>query len=151
MRQLVSVVQTGGHSAVLAPTHYLDSPTDPWLPIDAELTRRLRRELDGRGLGGVLIYYPLVVRALLLREATHRAQLIARLAALPIDALWLRVHPFGTTTSGPLALRRYLEVCRALYVLGIPLVAEHSGTVGVALIAFGAVGGIESGITMTEG
>lgn len=40
---------------------------------------------------------------------------------------------------------------RALHVLGVPLVAEHSGTVGVALLAFGAVGGIESGITIAEG
>lgn len=151
VRQLVAVVQNAGHSAVLAPAHYLSGPEDRWLVVDAELTRTLRRELDSCGLAHVYIYYPLVVRATVLRDPGHRDRLVAALAGLPIDALWLRVHPFGTTTSGPLALRRYLEVCRALHVLGVPLVAEHSGIVGVALLAFGAVGGIESGITMTEG
>lgn len=151
VRQLVSVVEDGGHSAVLAPAHYLRGPEDGWLGVDAELTRTLRHELDDRGLAHVLIYYPLVTRATVLRDSDQRDRLVAALSGLPLDALWLRVHPFGTTTSGPLALRRYLEVCRALHVLGVPLVAEHSGTVGVALLAFGAVGGIESGITIAEG
>jgi len=130
VRQLVSFVEAGGHSAVLAPTHYLQGPADPWVGVDAELTRGLRRELDGRGLPKVLIYYPLVIRASVLRNPEQRDQLIAGLAGLPVDALWLRVHPFGTTTSGPLALRRYLQMCRALHALGVPLVAEHSGTIG---------------------
>ena len=151
VRQLVSLVEAGGYSAVLAPTHYLEGPADPWTGVDAELTRALRRELDGRGLSHVLMYYPLVIRASVLRDAAQRELLTAGLAGLPIDALWLRVHPFGTTTSGPLALRRYLQMCRALHALGLPLVAEHSGTIGVALMAFGAVGGIESGVTTIEG
>jgi len=151
VRQLVSFVEASGHSAVLAPTHYLEGPGDPWVGVDTELTRELRRELDGRGLRQVLIYYPLVVRASVVRDVERRDRLVAGLARLPIDALWLRVHPFGTTTSGPLALRRYLQLCRALHRLRVPLVAEHSGTIGVALMAFGAVGGIESGITTIEG
>lgn len=149
--RLVTAVEAGGHSAVLAPTHFLDGPADPWLAVDGDLTRELRRQLDGRGLRHVLVYYPLVVRAALLRIESNRERLIAGLTGLPIDALWMRVHPFGTTTSGPLALRRYLEVCRAMHILRVPLVAEHSGTVGLALLAFGAVGGIESGITIAEG
>lgn len=151
VRQIVTAVEVGGHSAVLAPSHYVDGPQDPWVDVDSALTRALRRELDGRGLTRVPIYYPLVVRATVLRDASRRDELVGKLAGLPIDALWLRVHPFGTRTSGPLALRRYLEMCRALHPLGLPLVAEHSGTVGVALLAFGAVGGIESGVTLSEG
>jgi len=50
VRRLVSVVETEGHTAVLAPTHYLTSPHDPWLSVDGDLTRHLRRELDSRGL-----------------------------------------------------------------------------------------------------
>lgn len=150
VQQLVAAAEAGRHTAVLAPSHYLDRIDDPWLTVDVQLTRDLRRTLDGRGLQHVLIYYPLVIRASLIRDGGSRDRLIAALAGLPIDGLWLRVHPFGTTTSGPLALRRYLEVCRALHELNVPLVAEHSGTVGVALLAFGAVGGIESGITIAE-
>lgn len=151
MQQLAARVESGGHSAVLAPTHYVEDVNDPWLGVDGELTHQLRSALDGRGLQQVLIYYPVVVRAALLHDADFRDEMVAGLAGLPIDALWLRVHPFGTTTSGPLALRRYMEMCRALHSLGVPLVAEHSGTVGVALLAFGAVGGIESGVTIAEG
>ncbi len=150
VRQLVSVVETEGHTAVLAPTHYLSGPQDPWQSVDGDLTRHLRRELDSRGLQQVLVYYPLVVRAAAVRDTAFRDRLMPALKGLPVDALWLRIHPFGTTASGPLALRRYLELCRALHSLGVPLVAEHSGTVGVALLAFGAVGGIESGVTLAE-
>lgn len=76
--------------------------------------------------------------------------LIQHLRSLPIDAIWLRVHPFGTTTSGPLALCRYIHACQHFHDLGIPLVAERTGTVGLPLLAFGAVGGIESGVTLEE-
>jgi hypothetical protein len=150
VRQIVSAVEAGGYSAVLAPTHHLDGASDPWLAVDAELTRTLRTELNARELRHVLIYYPLITRTAVLLQDEQRARLTAALRGLPIDALWLRLHPFGTTTSGPLALRRYLEVCRHLHALQVPLVAEHSGTIGVALLAFGAVGGIESGITYAE-
>jgi hypothetical protein len=151
VKELVGAVEDGAHSAVLAPTHYVQDAQDPWLDVDVELTWALRQELDRRALREVLIYYPLVARASLLREAAARAEVVARMAGLPVDAVWLRIHPFGTSSSGPLALRRYLEMCRALHQIGLPLVAEHSGTVGVALLAFGAVGGIESGVTLTEG
>lgn len=150
VRQIVSAVESGRYSAVLAPTHFLRDLQDPWLDVDAELTRTLRRELDSRQLRAVPIYYPVMLKAEIVRGSAQQTALMAALQGLPIDALWLRVHPFGTTGSGPLALRRYLQLCRALHDLHIPLVAEHSGTVGVALLAFGAVGGIESGITVTE-
>ncbi|WP_091764395.1 hypothetical protein [Blastococcus aurantiacus] len=152
VRAIAEEVQARGYSAVLAPTHFLSAADDPWLLIDADLTHRLRAELDRLGLGHVRIYYPLVVKAEVFRHAEARGRLVQTLRPpLPIDAVWLRIHPFGTNSSGPLALRRYLEGCRDLHATGVPLVAEHSGTVGLALMAFGAVGGIESGITFSEG
>jgi hypothetical protein len=48
------------------------------------------------------------------------------------------------------ALRGYIEACWDLHSLRIPLVAERVGGVGLALMAFGAVGGIESGLTLGE-
>lgn len=53
-------------------------------------------------------------------------------------------------SAGPLVLRNYIEAARDLQRLGLPIVGEHTGTAGVALLAFGAVGGIESGITFGE-
>lgn len=151
VNHLVDAVENEGYSAVLAPTHVLDGPDSPWWSVDLIAVHQLRDALDAHGLGKVLIYHPLVTRAsALLRNPSWRLRIIEDLGSAPIDALWLRVHPFGTATSGPLALRRYLELCRELHGLKVPLVAERSGTVGVALLAFGAVGGIESGVTIGE-
>ena len=85
-----------------------------------------------------------------LAQHGDRAALLRRIGDLDVDAIWLRLHPFGASASGPVALRRYIEICPDLQRLGLPLVAEHTGTVGVALLAFDAVGGIECGITLGE-
>lgn len=136
--------------ALLAPTHIVSGGGDRWLGVDQKLVEHLRRALDARGRGATPIYYPLVVRSTVLNDERQRAALIRRLRSLPIDAVWLRVHPFGTSNSGPLVLRRYVHACQDFHDLGIPLVAERTGTVGLPLLAFGAVGGIESGITLGE-
>lgn len=138
------------HSAVLAPTHLLAGAGDPWLDVDEKLVRQLRYSLSASGLGGVPIYYPLIAKGEQFYDPAWRRKIATRLASLPIDAVWLRIHPFGTPKSGPLVLQRYLAACRDLHSLKLPLVAEHTGSVGVALMAFGVVGGIESGITMVD-
>jgi len=148
--QLVDMVATAGHTAVLAPTHFLASSRDPWFDVDADLTYALRNALDGAGLQAIPIYYPLITKSENFNDPEWRAAAADYLAPLPIDAVWLRIHPFGTATAGPAALKRYLAACRDLHRLGRPLVGEHTGTVGVALMAFGALGGIESGITIND-
>jgi hypothetical protein len=147
---LAEFVVKEGLSGLLAPTHIVSSEQDAWLSVDRELTLHLRRALDSRGRATTPIYYPLTVRSAVFNDAVQREALVRHLEGLPIDAVWLRIHPFGTTSSGPLALRRYLAGCQDLHRLGVPLVAEHTGTVGVPLLAFGAVGGIESGLTLGE-
>ena len=132
-------------SAILAPTHYISKCDDPWVSADCSIVQVLRHNLDGIGKSETPIYYSLALPAAALREPLQRKSLIAALKSLPIDALWLRVHPFGTTASGPTALRGYLEACQEFHELGLPLVAEKTGTIGIALLAFGAVGGIELG------
>ena len=136
--------------ALLAPAHIISGARDPWLAIDRRLVEELRRALDTRGRGQTPIYYPLVVRSTVFNDERQRQALIRHLRSLPIDAVWLRIHPFGTTNSGSLALRRYIHACQDFHQLGIPLVAERTGTVGFPLLAFGAVGGIESGVTFGE-
>lgn len=136
-------------TAVLAPAHYLVDARDPWFEVDTALARRLRDRLDSVGKHETLIYYPLALHAAAFRDATQRRVLTAALEALPVDGVWLRIHPFGST-SGPTALQRYIEACREFHALRLPLVAERSGTIGVALMSFGAVGGIESGLTFGE-
>ena len=130
-----------GVSAVLAPTHIITNSNDAWLHVDAELVRHLRRALDARGRKKSPVYYPLVLRSQILYDEDERKKLISHLGSLPIDAVWLRVHPFGTTASGPLTLRKYIQACGDFHQLSVPLVAERTGTVGIPLLAFGAVGG----------
>lgn len=135
--------------AVLAPTHYIGGTSDPWLSIDARATVELRRRLDEAGAGETRIYYPLSLSQRAFSDDEQREQIRHTLKQLPIDALWLRVHPFGSSCSGA-ALKRYIDACLDLQQLHVPLVAERTGTVGLPLLAFGAVGGIECGITFGE-
>jgi hypothetical protein len=138
-----------GYNAVLAPAHLLAGADDGWLDVDANLVRSLRFRLDALQLPEVPIYYPLIVTTTTLKNPDERGRLVLRLARLPIDAVWLRVTPFGAT-SGPLALKRYIEAAKEFQQVGVPVVAERTGTAGLPLLAFGAVGGIEGGITLGE-
>jgi hypothetical protein len=147
---IADMVSAGSFSAVLAPTHLLEDVSDGWFAADRAVATALRAELDRRGLNDVAMFYPLAIPGTVLRDRSKRAILIEALKSIEIDALWLRIHPFGTTSAGPIALRGYVEACWDLHRIGVPLVAERSGTIGVALMAFGAAGGIESGITLGE-
>jgi len=117
-------------SAVLAPSHYASGLGDPWLTVDRTLVDWLREALNSRGANSTLIYYPLIISSALLRSAETRVRLAEVVGPLPVDAIWLRVHSFGTTHSGPLALHRYIDTCRQLHKLHLPLVGERTGTVG---------------------
>jgi hypothetical protein len=147
---IADMVSAGSFSAVLAPTHLLEDAADGWFAADRAVAMALRVELDRRALNDVAIFYPLAIPGAVLRNGSQRAILIEALKSIEIDALWLRIHPFGTTSAGPIALRGYVEASWDLHRVGVPVVAERSGTIGVALMAFGAAGGIESGITLGE-
>ena len=150
VEHIADAVANINHTAVLAPAHMVGDTPDEWLDVDAALTYALRKALNERDLTNVLIYYPLIARGEQFYDPQWRASIIARLSRLPIDAVWLRIHPFGTSRSGPLVLKRYLRACRDLHTLNVPLVGEHTGAIGVALAAFGAIGGVESGITVVD-
>jgi len=147
--QLIDFAVPRRFTAILAPAHLLRATNDPWMAADQRLVHELREQLDRAGQQSVPIYYPLAITASLFGNADSRQHFKAVLSTLPVDAVWLRIHPFGSR-SGPASLRRYVEACRDLHRLGLPLVAERSGTIGVALLAFGAVGGIEGGVTLGE-
>jgi hypothetical protein len=137
-------------TALLSPAHFLGTPDSEWFGVDIALARRMREGLDARGHSARPLYYPLIAYAEVIRNPGSRRRLMERLRDLDVDGIWLRVHPFGTTSSGPLVLRRYIEACRDLHALGMPIVGDRTGTVGVALAAFGALGAIEGGITLGE-
>jgi hypothetical protein len=151
---LASVVVETGATTVLAPTHVLEGVPSRWLGTDHDLTRALRTALNQAGRKDVRIYYPLITRLSVVESGRRRDHLIARLRGLVegavVDAVWIRICGFGVQQSGPVNLRRYFALARALHDLGVPIVAERTGVLGLALLAFGAVGGIEQGITMGD-
>jgi hypothetical protein len=138
------------YSAVLAPTHFIQSIDDPWWKIDRRAARRLRHQLDSSGRPDIPIYYRLAVPRQTLIDREQRFGFVAGLAEIEIDAVWLCLHP-ASSRSGPAVVRSYLDLCRDLAAMGIPLVAERTGFLGLVLMGMNAVGGIESGITLGQG
>ena len=122
-------------TAILAPTHYLEEGAkDPWFPIDKRITLALRQRLDDSGHSNTSIYYPLAIASRTLIDDPARTNLKALLSGMPIDAIWMRVHPFGSH-SGDILLRRYIQACQDLHGLGLPLVAEKTGFLGSRIIS----------------
>jgi hypothetical protein len=127
--------------------HYLErGANDTWFAIDLVLLRELRRQLDLRGLVDVALYYTLAVPTEIFHDAKQRAVLKAGLQELDLDGLWLRIHPFGAA-SGHITLQRFLRACQDLHSLNLPLIVEKAGSIGLPLLAFGAVSGIETGVS----
>lgn len=147
---IVSHVRRRHFTAVLAPTHFLvEGHQDSWFPVDREMTQLLRERLDADGGHDVVIYYPLAIPNRLFLDNGHRASLRTALFSLPIDAIWLRLSPFGGG-SGPTTVRRVIEACPDFHHATRPLVAERVGVEGLAMLAFGAVGAVGGGITSGE-
>src|SRR5262245_32323546 len=148
--QIAEFVKDKGFSAVLAPSHYLEQGTkDPWFSADKRLVLNLRQCLDSTGCADVRIYYPLALPTRLFTNHAARTSIVAALTGLPLDAIWLRIHPFGSHSSDTI-LHRCILACRDLHRLRLPLIAERTGVLGLALVAFGAVSGVESGISSGE-
>jgi hypothetical protein len=135
---------------MLAPSHYISSPNDQWFGVDCELVRWLRVELDKRGGKDIPIIYSLAISNALFKDKEQRAALIAGLANLPIGSIWIKVDGLGAD-AGPITLTHALDAISDFHSLGLPIIGDQIGGIpGLALLAFGAVGGIAHGITQGE-
>lgn len=142
-------VQAGFH-AVLAPTHLLSDSVDPLLAVDIRSTTALRNALDREGGVHIGIDYPLLMPYASLRDPVQRRSFIQALGDAPFENLWLRVSGFGAdaTASG---IRRYIASMMDFHRVGRPLVADNlGGMAGLAVLAFGAAGGIAHGAADKE-
>jgi hypothetical protein len=146
---LADFVMELGFSSVIAPTHFIQGADDPWFDTDQRLTEELRVALDRRGGREVTIQYALALSGAVFADATQRGQISDALLELPLDAVRMRIHPFGNN-SGHVSLFRYIQSSRELVSLGLPIIAERTGNIGLALLAFGAVSGLESGVTFGD-
>ncbi len=150
-QQIAHFVVEHKYSALLAPSHYLaDGYGDPWLGVDLRVLEFLQEELNIRGARDVAIYYSLCIPTSVFFDATQRVAFKQAFKSAPTpDALWLRIHPFGGH-SGHVTLESYIRSARDMQEMGVPLVGEKVGSVGSALLAFGALGGLDLGISSGE-
>jgi hypothetical protein len=136
----------GEYSSVLSPAHYVMEEGGAWLDVDADLAARLRNKLDALGARHIQITYPLALPSRLFYDAAFRAFVRAKLKPLPLKAISLRIHPFGSS-SGPNVMRHFIEACTDLRTLNVPLIIERAGFSAIAAYALGAAEMVETGIT----
>lgn len=137
------------YTAVLAPTHYIESANSPWLDVDVRSTRHLRTYLDRARAQNVPIFYSLAISYEAFRNADERTTILHKLIGLPIQSLWLKVSQSGTLTHA--GIRNLVNGAADFHSLGVPLVGDMMGGLrGLSALAFGAVGGIAHGVTQKE-
>lgn len=140
-----------GYTEVMAPTHLLRDVDGPWLAIDVESTRRLRDYLDQNGGRTIPLIYPLAISYEIFRTPQMRAQVISALINIKADAIWLKIDGLQGAHATPTAVKNFIAAAADFHQLGRKLVADCiGGKVGLALMAFGAVGGIAHGIGVFE-
>ena len=139
-----------GFTQVLAPTHLISGPNDPWLDIDIATAKALRSALQRRNASSIQINYSLAISYEAFRNASKRQVFLDRLKDLGVDSLWLHVDGCGSDSS-PTAVTKYGAAAVDFHSLGVPIIADHmGGLVGLSLLAFGVVGGVSHGITLGE-
>ncbi len=135
---------------VLAPTRLLEGAQDRWLAVDAELCEALRRELDARDAKSIAIDYLFLITYQMLLDGAARAIFAAHAGQLPFDYLWLRIANFDSDKSAA-GLRKYINAARDFHEIGKPIVCDGVGGLSaLAVLAFGAAGGICHGVAEKE-
>jgi len=139
-----------GFTQVMAPTHYISDMTSPWLDIDIRNTLELRNQLIKRSDKKIALIYPLNIPYSLLKNDVERSSLIDKLKVIPADMLWLRIDKLGSDATATKTCN-YINAASDFHLLGMPIIADQiGGTPGLALLAFGTVGGLSHGITLRE-
>ena len=134
-------------SAMLAPTHFITSPNDPWLAVDIENAIALKRKLQSKGIA---LFYRLAVSNKVIVDVEQRDAIIDSMQRLNVDAIWLVIDRFSKDASFA-KFSAYCEAATAFHDLGVPLVADRVGGLpGLALAAFGVVSGIAHGVAQLE-
>lgn len=142
-------VREGVH-AVLAPTHVLGDAADAMFAIDRSSAAALRTALDRNGGQHIGVDYPLIVPYAVFRDRLESDAFAKQLVDVPFDNLWLRISGFGADAS-PAGIQRYISAAAQYHSLERPIIADGvGGIVALALLAFGAVGGICHGVAEKE-
>jgi O6-methylguanine-DNA--protein-cysteine methyltransferase len=134
---------------ILAPSHVLSGPNDPWLRRDIDMMKAVARRNDAEG-GRLGLIYSLAMPIAVWRDDTLRAAILAALEDAPCDSIWLKIENFGDDATGEKTVA-FLKGCQDLHARNIPVVADYVGGLpGLGALAFGAVGGIAHGVTVNQ-
>ncbi len=148
--KIARFVIENGIKRVMAPAHFLPEATDAWFQSDLRACEALKVALNREGGSDVAIDYPLIISNAALNDVAQRRVFVAALKAMPIDSVWLRISGFGGEVTAA-ALRKYIGAARDFHQLGKPVVADCVGGLsGLAILAFGATGGIAHGLAEKE-
>jgi hypothetical protein len=124
---------------------------DRWRSVDLSFCEMLRQELDRIGGQAIAIDYQLITTNAVLRDEQQGRQLIVGVRDLPVENVWLRISGFGASATG-IGTRHFIEAVCDLHQIGRPFVADCAGGfAALAVLAFGAVGGICHGVAQKEG
>lgn len=150
LRALADFTLKYAYTQLLSPTHIIGSADDEWLEIDLQSTRELRNVLDRNKGARIPLVYPLTVSYRAFRDTGQRERIVRRLQDVPAAQLWLRIEGFGSGSTAA-AVRNFIEGVEDFRELDIPIVADYvGGLTGLALVSFGAVGGLAHGVTLFE-
>ena len=148
--EIVQFAMSHGFTQILAPTHLVDGPDDPWLAFDVASAIELRLALRRHDVEHIQVNYSLALSYEAFRTPFKRQGILRQLAQVNCDSVWLNVDGCGSDSS-PTAVTRYGEAAVDFHALRVPIVADHTGgLVGLSLLAFGAVGGLAHGVTLGE-
>ena len=135
VESISSFVVERGYTAVLAPTHYIESANSAWLDVDVRTTGYRRRYLDGAGAGNGPIFYSLAVSYEMFRTPAERYTILARLAGQAIECLWIKISQTGTLTHA--GIRNLVNGAAEFHSLGLPIVGDMMGGLrGLSALAF---------------
>ena len=149
-KQMAEFAVANGATAVLAPTHLVESELAPWRTVDLDGCVRLRQELDRAGGKYIAIDYQMITTTAALKDSQLRSTLLDGIADLPFQNLWLRASGFGAKATGA-GTRHLLETARHLHAVGRPVVIDMAGGfAGLSTLAFGTAGGICHGVALSE-
>jgi hypothetical protein len=152
-RRVAEIAQfavANGFSQVLAPTHLITSSHDPWFEADLANVTHLRNALDKANGGAIDILYLLAIPYALHRDEHERSNLIEAMTGMPCKALWLQIDGLGSQATAA-GVRHYIAAASDFKAVGIPVIADGiGGLAGLAVVGFGAVGGLAHGVTFGE-
>lgn len=146
VKALVDFARRTSVTHLFGPSHVIEDPNDAWLRRDIAAMKSTS-DLLGKDLG---LIHSLAIPIALLRDDARRAALIAAIAEVPCEAIWLKVENFGDDATGEKTVA-YINACRDFHARGIPIIADYVGGLpGLGALALGAVSGMAHGVTINN-